>query len=53
MLDNVSDLVFGPVFDTVDIGLVVIDREAGIVGWNDWMARISRRPAEWCWAWWG
>jgi PAS domain S-box-containing protein len=46
MLGNVSDQVFGPVFDTVDIGLVVIDREAGIVGWNDWMARISRRPAE-------
>ena len=46
MLDNLSDPVFGPVFDTVDIGLVVIDRDELVVGWNDWMARISRRPAQ-------
>ena len=46
ILGNVSDHVFGPVFDTVDIGLVVIDREGSVVGWNDWMARISRRPAQ-------
>ena len=46
MLDNISDPVFGPVFDTVDIGLVVIDADRRVVGWNDWMARISRRPAQ-------
>src|SRR6476661_2737774 len=46
MLDNISDPMFGPVFDTVDIGLVVIDRDELVVGWNDWMARISRRPAQ-------
>ena len=46
MLDNISDPVFGPVFDTVDIGLVVIDGDGLVVGWNDWMARISRRPAQ-------
>ena len=46
MLDNISDPVFGPVFDTVDIGLVVIDRDGLVVGWNDWMARISRRSAQ-------
>ncbi len=45
MLDNASDLVFGPVFDTVDIGLVVLDSQGCIVGWNEWMARVSRRPA--------
>ena len=45
MLSNVSDLVFGPVFDTVDIGLVVIDSEGCVVCWNEWMARIARRPA--------
>jgi PAS domain S-box-containing protein len=45
MLDNVSDLLFGPVFDTVDIGLVVLDSQGCIVGWNEWMARISRRQA--------
>jgi PAS domain S-box-containing protein len=46
MLGNAADLVFGPVFDTVDIGLVVIDREGFIVCWNEWMARIARRPAQ-------
>ena len=46
MLDNVSDQVFGPVFDTVDIGLVVIDSEECVVCWNDWMARTARRPAQ-------
>lgn len=45
MLDNVSNLVFGPVFDTVDIGLVVIDSEGCVVCWNDWMARIAQLPA--------
>jgi PAS domain S-box-containing protein len=45
MLDNASDLLFGPVFDTVDIGLVVLDSQGCIVGWNEWMARVSRRPA--------
>ena len=45
MLDKASDLLFGPVFDTVDIGLVVLDSQGCIVGWNEWMARVSRRPA--------
>ena len=45
MWDSVSDLLFGPVFDIVDIGLVVIDGDGRVVAWNDWMARISRRPA--------
>jgi len=46
MLDSVSDLLFGPVFDAVDMGLVVLDRDGCIVGWNDWIARVSRRPAK-------
>jgi PAS domain S-box-containing protein len=45
MLDNASDLVFGPVFDAVDIGLVVLDARGYIVGWNEWIARVSRRQA--------
>ena len=45
MLDNPSDLLFGPVFDTVDIGLVVLDGQGCIVGWNEWMARVSRHEA--------
>ncbi len=45
MLDNASDLVFGPVFDNVDIGLVVLDSHGCIVGWNEWIARVSHRPS--------
>jgi PAS domain S-box-containing protein len=45
MLDNASDILFRPVFDTVDIGLVVLDSKGCIVGWNEWLARVSRRPA--------
>jgi PAS domain S-box-containing protein len=40
------DLVFRAVFDTVDIGLVVVDSMRSIVGWNDWIARVSRRRAQ-------
>jgi PAS domain S-box-containing protein len=46
MLDSVSNFAFGPVFDAVDTGLVVLDRQANIVGWNEWIARVSRRPAK-------
>jgi PAS domain S-box-containing protein len=46
MSGNLSDPVFGPVFDAVDIGLVVIDSDGCVVGWNEWMARISQRPAQ-------
>lgn len=46
MLGNPSELALGAVFDTVDIGLIVLDREARIVAWNEWMARVSRRPAQ-------
>ena len=46
MLDSVSDTLFGQVFDTVDIGLVVIDRNGRVVGWNEWMVRVSRRTAQ-------
>ncbi len=41
MLGNVSDLVI----DAVDIGLILLDGDGGIVGWNEWIARVSRRPA--------
>jgi PAS domain S-box-containing protein len=46
MLDNLSDSVFGLVFDTVDIGLVVVDVDGGVVGWNAWMARVTRHPTQ-------
>jgi PAS domain S-box-containing protein len=46
MLRNPPDLAFSAVFDTVDIGLIVLDREGCIVGWNDWIARVSGYPAD-------
>jgi hypothetical protein len=46
MLSNTSDLVLGPVFDTVDIGLVLLDRQTCIVAWNGWIARASRKSAD-------
>jgi PAS domain S-box-containing protein len=46
MLGNPSDLALGAVFATVDIGLIVLDREARIVAWNEWIAGVSRRPAQ-------
>ena len=46
MLGNVTNLVFSSVFDTVDIGLVVLDSQECVVGWNEWIARVSCRPAQ-------
>jgi PAS domain S-box-containing protein len=46
MLDNLSDSVFSLVFDTVDIGLAVVDVDGGVVGWNAWMARVTRLPTQ-------
>src|SRR3569832_444622 len=46
MPEKVFDHVFGPAFHAVDIGLIVINREGRVVAWNDWMARIARRPVE-------
>ena len=48
MLDNVTGLDFASIVDTLDVGIVVLDRRACVVGWNDWMARVtgqSRRAA--------
>ncbi len=41
---SASEVEFGPVFDAVDFGIIVLDRRECIVGWNDWMARVSRQP---------
>ena len=46
MLVKVTDLLLGPVFDSVDIGLIVLDGQRRIVGWNEWIARASRHPAQ-------
>jgi PAS domain S-box-containing protein len=46
MLDNLFDPVFSLVFDTVDIGLVVVDVDGCVFGWNAWMAHVTRRPTQ-------
>ena len=46
MSGNLSDPVFSLVFDTVDIGLVVVDIDGCVFGWNAWMARVTRRPSQ-------
>jgi PAS domain S-box-containing protein len=46
MLVKVTDLLLGPVFDSIDIGLIVLDGQRRIVGWNEWIARASHRPAQ-------
>ena len=42
MLDDVSELELGPISDALDVGIVVLDGQGCIVGWNDWIARASR-----------
>ncbi|MGZ3352459.1 MAG: PAS domain-containing protein, partial [Xanthobacteraceae bacterium] len=42
MLDD----VFGSVFDALDVGIVVLDGQGCIVGWNDWIARLTRRSEQ-------
>ena len=46
MLDDVSELEFGSVFDALDVGIVVLDGQGCIVGWNDWIARASRHSEQ-------
>jgi PAS domain S-box-containing protein len=41
MLDSVRVFEYGAVFDALDIGVIVIDERRCIVGWNDWIARVS------------
>jgi PAS domain S-box-containing protein len=41
MLDDVSKLEFGAVTDALDVGIIVLDGQARIVAWNEWLARIT------------
>jgi PAS domain S-box-containing protein len=41
MQADVSELEFGLVFDALEVGIVVLDRDGCIIGWNQWMARIT------------
>ena len=46
MLGDVSKFEHGPAFDAVDIGIIVLDEQHRIVGWNSWIARVSRKPKQ-------
>jgi PAS domain S-box-containing protein len=41
MLSNGSAFTFEAVFHELDVGVVVLDGQRRIVGWNDWIARAS------------
>src|SRR6185436_171495 len=41
MSNNASPAEFEAVFDALDVGIVLLDREARIVGWNEWLDRVS------------
>ena len=46
MLDDVSEFEYGSVFDALDVGIIVLDGQGRIVGWNDWIARVTRRSEQ-------
>ena len=39
-----ASLDFGAVFDALDVGIVVLDRDTKVVDWNEWMARVTGQP---------
>ncbi len=41
MQNDVTQLEFGLVFDALEIGVVVLDRDGRIIGWNQWMTRTT------------
>jgi PAS domain S-box-containing protein len=41
MLDSVCVFEYAAAFDALDIGVIVIDERRCVVGWNDWIARVS------------
>ena len=43
MLPELPDLT--PLFDVIDIGLIVLDGDAKVTAWNQWMAAASGIPA--------
>jgi PAS domain S-box-containing protein len=42
----VSELDFGPILNTLDVGIIVLDGAGRIVEWNDWIARAAGRPRD-------
>jgi PAS domain S-box-containing protein len=46
MLDGVVTFEQGAVLDALDVGIVVLDEDGRIVGWNEWIARVTRRDRQ-------
>ena len=42
MLDLLKTVAFEAVFDGLDVGIVVLDDQGRVVGWNEWIAGTSR-----------
>jgi len=40
-----SEVEFGLIVDALDVGVIVLDQACRIVGWNEWMVRVSGRSA--------
>ena len=46
MRSDLTDFDDGLALDAVDLGVVVLDEQRSIVGWNHWIARVSARSKE-------
>jgi len=46
MLDRGSALAFESVFDDLDVGVILLDGQRIVVGWNAWIARASGIPKQ-------
>ncbi len=44
MLGDVTEFDLASVFDGLDVGIIVLDDRCRVVGWNDWIARVSGHP---------
>ena len=40
-----SELDSASVVDGLDVGIIVLDNQSRIVGWNDWIARVTGHSA--------
>ncbi|MBB5046197.1 PAS domain S-box-containing protein [Rhodopseudomonas rhenobacensis] len=44
MSESKSEFDVAAVVDALDVGVIVLDERQGVVGWNEWIARVSRKP---------
>jgi len=46
MLDDVAAFELRTVLDALDVGVIVLDQHARVVGWNDWISRATGHDKE-------